>query len=117
MAGSSHGHTPAAWTGVTIAFIGFCVSGVAMVAVNILAFWGGLVVVLIGGGVGMAMSAAGLGMPKESAELAAARNAAASKQVNLRSEDIRARILAQTEAHEAAHAPAPLAAEPQAQTV
>lgn len=31
MAGSSHGHTLAAWTGVTIAFIGFCVAGAFMV--------------------------------------------------------------------------------------
>lgn len=34
MAGSSHGHTPAAWTGVIISFIGFCVAGVFMVAAN-----------------------------------------------------------------------------------
>ncbi|WP_338119929.1 HGxxPAAW family protein, partial [Streptomyces scopuliridis] len=27
MAGTSHGHTPAAWTGVTISFIGFCIAG------------------------------------------------------------------------------------------
>ena len=31
MAGTSHGHTPAAWTGVTIAIIGFCVAGAFMV--------------------------------------------------------------------------------------
>ena len=31
MAGSSHGHTPAAWTCVIIAFIGFCVAGAFMV--------------------------------------------------------------------------------------
>ena len=31
MAGTSHGHTPAAWTGVIIAFIGFCVAGAFMV--------------------------------------------------------------------------------------
>ncbi|WP_405808898.1 hypothetical protein OG729_29530 [Streptomyces sp. NBC_00210] len=66
MAGSSHGHTPAAWTGVTIAFIGFCIAGVFMVAANPLGFWGGIVVILLGGVVGGAMKAAGLGMPKES---------------------------------------------------
>lgn len=73
MAGSSHGHTPAAWTGVIIAFIGFCVAGVFMVAANPLGFWAGMVVIVAGGFVGLAMKAAGLGMPKESAELAAAR--------------------------------------------
>lgn len=71
MAGSSHGHTPAAWTGVTIAFIGFCIAGVFMVAANPLGFWGGIVVVLLGGVVGGAMRAAGLGMPKESAAVRA----------------------------------------------
>ncbi|MFB6616563.1 HGxxPAAW family protein [Streptomyces sp. NPDC085524] len=64
MAGTSHGHTPAAWTGVIIAFIGFCISGAFMVLANPWGFWAGLVVVAIGGVVGMAMSAAGLGMPK-----------------------------------------------------
>ncbi|QES50593.1 hypothetical protein DEJ50_24940 [Streptomyces venezuelae] len=64
MAGSSHGHTPAAWTGVTIAFIGFCISGAFMVLANPLGFWLGLVVVAIGGVVGMAMRAAGMGGKK-----------------------------------------------------
>ncbi|MFG3493608.1 HGxxPAAW family protein [Streptomyces sp. NPDC047928] len=73
MAGSAHGHTPAAWTGVTIAFIGFCVAGVFMVAANPLGFWAGMGVVLLGGVVGLAMKAAGLGMPKESAEVVKAR--------------------------------------------
>ncbi|MFJ5225956.1 HGxxPAAW family protein [Streptomyces sp. NPDC088400] len=73
MAGSSHGHTPAAWTGVTISFIGFCISGVCMVAANSLGFWGGLVIAVLGGVVGMVMKAAGLGMPKESEEIARAR--------------------------------------------
>jgi ABC-type iron transport system FetAB permease component len=64
MAGSSHGHTPAAWTGVTIAVIGFCVSGAFMVMADPLGFWAGMVIVLLGGVVGMAMSAAGLGQRK-----------------------------------------------------
>ncbi|MER7043445.1 MULTISPECIES: HGxxPAAW family protein [Streptomyces] len=67
MSASAHGHTPAAWTGVVIAFIGFCVSGVFMVAANPLGFWGGIVIVFVGGGVGMVMKGAGLGKPKESA--------------------------------------------------
>ncbi|MFF3752153.1 HGxxPAAW family protein [Streptomyces sp. NPDC002018] len=80
MAGSSHGHTPAAWTGVTIAFIGFCVSGVFMVAANSLGFWAGIAIILLGGVVGLAMKAAGLGMPKESEELVRARELAGRPQ-------------------------------------
>ncbi|MBT2448417.1 hypothetical protein J7F03_15265 [Streptomyces sp. ISL-43] len=64
MAGTSHGHTRAAWTGVIIAFIGFCVSGAFMVLANPWGFWAGLVVVALGGVVGMAMKAAGMGAPK-----------------------------------------------------
>lgn len=82
MAGSSHGHTPAAWTGVIIAFIGFCVAGVFMVAANPLGFWAGIAVVLIGGVVGLGMKAAGLGMPKESADAAAARARAGQAQTS-----------------------------------
>lgn len=82
MAGTNHGHTPAAWTGVTIAFIGFCISGAFMVMANPLGFWAGLVVVALGGVVGMAMSAAGMGMPKAAHEdlaVVIAANKAAAK--------------------------------------
>ncbi|QFQ96572.1 hypothetical protein F9278_10505 [Streptomyces phaeolivaceus] len=65
MAGSSHGHTPAAWTGVTIAFIGFCVSGAYMVMAQPLGFWAGMVIVVLGGVVGLVMRSMGLGMPKD----------------------------------------------------
>ncbi|GAA1687020.1 MULTISPECIES: HGxxPAAW family protein [Streptomyces] len=65
MAGHNHGHTPAAWTGVTIAFIGFCVAGAFTVAANPLGFWAGMVIIALGGVVGAAMRAAGLGLPKE----------------------------------------------------
>ncbi|MEV4612903.1 HGxxPAAW family protein [Kitasatospora sp. NPDC049258] len=61
MSAAAHGHTPAAWTGVTIAFIGFTVSGVAMIIPSIPLFWAGLVVVLAAGVVGKAMAMAGLG--------------------------------------------------------
>ncbi|MCX4739765.1 HGxxPAAW family protein [Streptomyces antibioticus] len=65
MAGSSHGHTPAAWTGVIIAFIGFCVSGAFMVMAQPVGFWAGMVIVALGGVVGGAMRMAGLGQPRE----------------------------------------------------
>ncbi|MEV7420335.1 HGxxPAAW family protein [Streptomyces sp. NPDC089919] len=67
MAGSSHGHTPAAWTGVIIAFIGFCIAGAFMVLANPVGFWAGLAVVALGGVVGMAMRAAGMGQKKAAA--------------------------------------------------
>jgi hypothetical protein len=66
MADSSHGHghTPAAWTGVIIAFIGFTVAGAFMVMANPMGFWGGMAIVVIGGVVGGVMRTMGLGMPK-----------------------------------------------------
>ncbi|MBO0514563.1 HGxxPAAW family protein [Streptomyces beijiangensis] len=66
MAGTSHGHTPAAWTGVIIAFIGFCVGGAFMVLASPLGVVAGLVVIVLGGVVGLGMKAAGMGLPKES---------------------------------------------------
>ena len=65
MAGSSHGHTPAAWTGVTIAFIGFCVAGAFMVMAQPAGFWAGMAITVLGGVVGWIMSAMGMGMPKK----------------------------------------------------
>lgn len=65
MAGNSHGHTPAAWTGVIIAFIGFCISGAFTVLAMPVGFVAGLVVIAAGGVVGMVMKSAGLGQPKE----------------------------------------------------
>ncbi|MEU5423979.1 HGxxPAAW family protein [Streptomyces sp. NPDC001407] len=62
MAGSSHGHTPAAWTGVIISFIGFCVGGAFMVIANPVGFWAGIGIVLLGGVVGGIMRLMGYGM-------------------------------------------------------
>lgn len=61
MAAAAHGHTPAAWTGVVISFVGFGVAGVAMILPSVLLVWVGLAVVLAGGVVGKAMSIAGMG--------------------------------------------------------
>ncbi|MFI5682640.1 HGxxPAAW family protein [Streptomyces sp. NPDC051636] len=65
MAGSSHGHTPAAWTGVIIAFIGFCVAGAFMVMAQPVGFWAGMAIVVLGGVLGAVMRAMGLGQPKQ----------------------------------------------------
>ncbi|MEU9153019.1 HGxxPAAW family protein [Streptomyces sp. NPDC048417] len=80
MAGSSHGHTPAAWTGVTIAFIGFCVAGAFMVMAQPVGFWAGMVIVVLGGVVGMIMRAMGLGMPKQTALVTHTAPAVASRE-------------------------------------
>jgi UPF0716 family protein affecting phage T7 exclusion len=69
MAGSSHGHTPAAWTGVIIAFIGFCVAGAFMVMAQPVGFWAGMALTLLGGVVGAIMRAMGLGQPKQARAL------------------------------------------------
>jgi UPF0716 family protein affecting phage T7 exclusion len=77
MAGNHHGHTPAAWTGVTIAFIGFCISSVFVVMAQPVGFWAGLVVVALGGVVGMVMRQMGLGQPlSEKADVSSATGAA-----------------------------------------
>ncbi|MFI6206622.1 HGxxPAAW family protein [Streptomyces sp. NPDC051041] len=65
MAGSSHGHTPAAWTGVIIAFIGFCAAGAFIVMAQPVGFWASMAVVLLGGVVGGIMRMMGLGQPKD----------------------------------------------------
>ncbi|MGD3104929.1 HGxxPAAW family protein [Streptomyces sp. YGL11-2] len=69
MSSSGHGHTPAAWTGVIISFIGFCVSGAFMVMANVPGFWAGIVLIGAGAVVGGLMRAAGLGQePKRVAK-------------------------------------------------
>jgi hypothetical protein len=61
---AEHGHTPAAWTAVTIVLIGFVVGGVAlMVAQPWLAFVG-IGIVVLGGVVGKIMQMMGLGKPQ-----------------------------------------------------
>jgi hypothetical protein len=67
MAGSSHGHTPAAWTGVIIAFVGFCVAGAFTVMAQPVGFWAGMVIIALGGVVGVLMRQMGLGQPKAQA--------------------------------------------------
>ncbi|MCQ6556099.1 hypothetical protein NPS70_23365 [Streptomyces sp. C10-9-1] len=80
MAGSSHGHTPAAWTGVIIAFIGFCAAGLFMVADSPVGFWAGCAVIALGAVVGGAMKVAGMGTPKEPAAVVEARARAAARE-------------------------------------
>ncbi|MGH4027616.1 HGxxPAAW family protein [Actinomycetota bacterium Odt1-20B] len=58
---AGHGHTPAAWTGSIIAFIGFCVAGAFMVMAKPVGFWAGMALIAAGAVVGGAMKVAGLG--------------------------------------------------------
>lgn len=79
MADSSHGHTPAAWTGVIIAMIGFSVGSVFMVMAEPAGVIAGCAIVLLGGVVGMIMRSMGLGQAKDTPERIAAREAAVAK--------------------------------------
>jgi len=79
MAGTSHGHTLAAWTGVTISIIGFCVAGAFMVMAEPLGFWAGMVVVVLGGVVGWIMAAMGLGKQKTARQVASTREPAGAE--------------------------------------
>ncbi|MFC1416880.1 HGxxPAAW family protein [Streptacidiphilus cavernicola] len=72
MSGSAHGHTTAAWTGVTICFIGFMVAGVAMVIPVPWLVVAGLVVAVVGPLIGKALAAAGFGKKPDSGHLAPA---------------------------------------------
>ena len=63
MAGNSHGHTIAGWTGTTIAVVGFCVAGVFTVLAEPIGFWAGMVIAVVGGVVGVVLRQMGMGMP------------------------------------------------------
>lgn len=66
MSGSAHGHTTAAWTAVTICFIGFMLAGVAMVMPNPVLVVVGLVIAAVAPVIGKIMSAAGFGKKADS---------------------------------------------------
>ncbi len=64
---ANHGNTPAAWTGVSIVFLGFVVAGLGLVLQSMLMFWIGCALGPIGGLVGYVMGRAGFGgTPHES---------------------------------------------------
>ncbi|MGK5530369.1 HGxxPAAW family protein [Streptomyces sp. URMC 129] len=58
-----HGNSPAAWTGVVIAFIGFGIGGAYTVMAEPLGVAAGAVVVGLGGVVGLVLRAMGYGQP------------------------------------------------------
>ena len=58
----SHGSSPAAWTGVLLALLGFTIGGAALIPdPHWVLFTVGCVIVLLAGIVGRVMSAAGMG--------------------------------------------------------
>ncbi|GEB52948.1 MULTISPECIES: HGxxPAAW family protein [Streptomyces] len=79
----SHGHTPAAWTGVIIAFIGFCVGSLFMVRAEPVGVIAGLVLLAVGAIVGGIMHVMGMGQSKtkgmNAAQLEAHRNSFAKE--------------------------------------
>jgi len=64
---AEHGHTPAAWTAVTIVLIGFVVGGVALVVAQPWLAFVGAGIVVLGGVVGKIMQMMGLGKPQPAA--------------------------------------------------
>ncbi|MEV4060710.1 HGxxPAAW family protein [Nonomuraea dietziae] len=56
-----HGNTPAAWTAVTIVFIGSVVGGVGLVQDSPVGFGAGLAVMAMGAMIGKLMQMMGLG--------------------------------------------------------
>lgn len=58
----NHGNTPAAWTAVIVALVGFTVGGAGLMfdPVNMIVFWIGVVITLAAGVVFVAMDKAGL---------------------------------------------------------
>ncbi|MEV4525711.1 HGxxPAAW family protein [Streptosporangium sp. NPDC049304] len=55
------GHTVAGWTGSIVCIIGFAISGVAMTAADVLFFWIGAGVVILGGALGWLLHRLGFG--------------------------------------------------------
>ena len=66
---SSHGNTPAAWTGVVLATIAFFVGTLAVMLANWPMFWVGVGILVLSGIVTLVMSRAGLGARPRSARV------------------------------------------------
>lgn len=57
----NHGNTPAAWTAVTIMFVGFVVAGIALPLAQPWLFFVGIAVIALGVVVGKVMQMMGMG--------------------------------------------------------
>lgn len=60
---ASHGNTPAAWTAVTIMFVGFLISGIALPLEMPWLFFVGIGIVVVGAVAGKVMAMMGMGSP------------------------------------------------------
>ena len=58
---ASHGNTPAAWTAVSIMFVGFLIGGIALPVRAPWLFFVGIAVIAVGAVVGKAMQMMGMG--------------------------------------------------------
>jgi hypothetical protein len=63
MSADNHGNTPAAWTAVTVAMLGFVVAGIGLMMspVNLVIFWVGMLLLPVSAVVWVVMEKAGLG--------------------------------------------------------
>lgn len=63
MSHDDHGNTPAAWTAVTVAMVGFVVAGVALMLspINLPIMWVGLVIIVLAFPLFLAMRKMGYG--------------------------------------------------------
>ena len=66
------GKTPAAWTTVTVMFIGSIVAGIGFIVTAHWLFWVGVAIIIVGGIVGKVMQMMGLGVPQPAPGRAAA---------------------------------------------
>jgi hypothetical protein len=57
----NHGSTPAAWTAVTIVMVAFLVGGIGVLMSNVVVFWVGVALVVVGLIVGKVMQMMGMG--------------------------------------------------------
>ncbi len=57
----NHGNTPAAWTAVVVALVGFVVAGIGLMAGSMLTFWIGVALAPVAVVVGMVMAKMGYG--------------------------------------------------------
>jgi hypothetical protein len=64
---AEHGHTPAAWTAVTIVLIGFVVGGLALILAQPWLAFVGIGIIVLGGLVGKIMQMMGLGKSQPAA--------------------------------------------------
>jgi hypothetical protein len=82
------GKTPAAWTTVTVMFIGSIVAGIGFIVTAHWLFWVGVAIIIVGGIVGKVMQMMGLGVPQPTSA-AAPRATPQLREENARAEQVK----------------------------